>query len=135
MDTTSMILKSDSRGRVRTPPERREALLAEFGRSGLSARKFSAMAGVRCQTFATWVQQRRRATGTPARSTPKKELGTPGELEAALRLVEAVKEDEVVGSVRVELPGGARVDMSHRDQAGLVAALLRALEITAAGSC
>lgn len=60
MGTTSMILKSDSRGRVRTPPEQREALLAEFERSGLSASKFSTMVGVRYQTFATWVQKHRQ---------------------------------------------------------------------------
>ena len=53
MDKTSIILKSDSRGRVRTPPERREALVAEFERSGLPATKFSALVGVRqrCQAY------------------------------------------------------------------------------------
>ena len=58
-----MILKSDTRGRVRTPLERRVALLAEYDRSGLSAAKFAALVGVRYPTFATWVQQRRKAQG------------------------------------------------------------------------
>lgn len=60
MDTTTLVLKTDSRGRVRTPPERRAALLAEFARSGLSATRFAALVGVRHQTFATWVQEHRR---------------------------------------------------------------------------
>lgn len=60
MDTTTLVLKTDSRGRVRTPPERRAALLAEFARSGLWATRFAALVGVRHQTFATWVQEHRR---------------------------------------------------------------------------
>ena len=40
------VLKSDTRGRVRVPVERREALLDEFERSGLSGLKFAALAGV-----------------------------------------------------------------------------------------
>lgn len=31
-----LLLKSDTRGRVQTPRAQREALLAEFGRSGMS---------------------------------------------------------------------------------------------------
>jgi hypothetical protein len=53
MDTSTIILKTDSRGRVLTPPERRAELLAEFERSGLPVTKFSALVGVRYQTFAT----------------------------------------------------------------------------------
>lgn len=35
------LLKQDTRGRVRVPRERREALLAEFARSGISGAKFA----------------------------------------------------------------------------------------------
>ena len=41
MDTTSIILKTDSRGRVRMPPQRREELLLEFECSELLLEKFS----------------------------------------------------------------------------------------------
>ena len=51
MDTTSTVLKRDGLGRVRTPVERREALVAEFQRSGLSA------AGLRYNTFWTWLKK------------------------------------------------------------------------------
>ena len=50
MYTISIILKTDSRGRVRMPPQRREELLMGFERSGLSATKFAQLAGVRYQT-------------------------------------------------------------------------------------
>ena len=39
------ILKTDSCGRVRTPVKRREALLDEFDRSGVSAKKFAVLVG------------------------------------------------------------------------------------------
>ena len=137
MDTTSLILKRDSRGRVRTPPEQREALLEEFGRSGLSARKFSVLAGVRCQTFATWVQQKRRKEAVPAaRNTGMEEPKASGVAEATMRLVEAVcGEDRGANGVRIELPGGATVELRHASQAVLVATLLRSLAISSVASC
>jgi hypothetical protein len=48
------ILKRDTAGRVRTPRERREALLTEFDRSGMSGQKFAACAGMKYTTFANW---------------------------------------------------------------------------------
>jgi hypothetical protein len=54
MDGNQSFLKQDVKGRVGTPAERREALLAEFERSGLSGPKFAALAGVKYQTFAWW---------------------------------------------------------------------------------
>ena len=60
------VLKSDAMGRVRTPRVRREALLVEFEKSGVSARKFAALVGVNYQTFASWVQARRKARGRGA---------------------------------------------------------------------
>ena len=53
MNETSIILKTDKRGHVRMTPERREALLAEFDRSGLGLTRFAELAGVRYSTFAT----------------------------------------------------------------------------------
>ena len=62
--TDEAILKTDVLGRVRTPRERREHLLDEFERSGLSGKKFAALAGIKYPTFATWAQKRRRQRGT-----------------------------------------------------------------------
>jgi len=41
------VLKTDTRGRVRVPAERREALLDEFEKSGMSGAKFARLAGRR----------------------------------------------------------------------------------------
>jgi hypothetical protein len=57
------ILKIDVLGRVKTPGERRERLLDEFEKSGLTGQKFAALVGIKYQTFATWAQKRRRARG------------------------------------------------------------------------
>ncbi len=53
-EASETILKTDTKGRVQTPPERRERLLDEFERSGLSAAKFAEVAGIKYQTFAAW---------------------------------------------------------------------------------
>ena len=66
MNTTpgeEVVLKQDVLGRVKTPKARREQLLDEFERSGLTGLKFAALVGIKYQTFATWAQQRRRQRG------------------------------------------------------------------------
>ena len=61
------LLRLDTRGRVRTGRERREMLLAEFDRSGVSGARYARMAGINYQTFYGWLHERRRAaTGKPA---------------------------------------------------------------------
>ncbi len=57
------VLKTDAKGRVQTPSERREKLLDEFERSGLSGAKFAALVGIKYQTFAAWAAQRRKQRG------------------------------------------------------------------------
>jgi len=122
MNATSMILKSDSRGRVRTPPERREALLAEFDRSGVSATKFCAMVGVRYQTFATWVQKRRRGA-------------KPQTIAQSTRpcFVEAVRQAPLVVGItgcpalRLHLSCGLSLELAERSQVALAVELIRAL--------
>jgi hypothetical protein len=118
------VLKTDVLGRVKTPKERREALLDEFERSGLTGQKFAAVVGINYQTFATWAQKRRRQRGAyPAVKAPKQ-----------LRWLEAVVEQaqEAGGknplALVLELPGGARVQINDSKQAALAAVLLRALQ-------
>ena len=77
-------------------------------------------------TFAAWLQQRRRRGQTHGdrKATPEK----------TLRWLEAVVEEaQPAGGpspsiLLVELPGKARLQIRHPEQAVLVAALLRALE-------
>jgi len=134
------VLKSDTKGRVRVPAERREMLLDEFEASSLSAMKFAALAGVKYATFANWIQRRRKQRATIQQSSPNLE-GVPCNATAArpVRLFEAFAE---VGravqpsGLRVELPGGARLMVDSPGQLRLAAELLQMLTATGAGrSC
>ena len=124
-ETPTQIIQADSRGRLRMPAERRESLLDEFERSGLSGAKFAALMGIKYPTFADWVQRRRQQRGT----------GSPGAVKPAdqVRWLEAVVEQarSCGGSgpnvVVLQLLGGARVDLSQVAQLDLLVALLRAL--------
>lgn len=125
MEEAVRVLKQDARGRVWTPPERREAILDEFERSGLPAAQFAAHVGVKYQTFATWVQKRRKARG---------EVNAMQEQTPAVpRLagwVEATVENDAEETTRklvVQLPGGVRLEVSNGAQVLLAAQLLRAL--------
>lgn len=66
------IFKTDARGHIRVPAERREALLDDFEKSGLSGSKFARLAGIPYGTFATWAERRRKervAAPTPENGT------------------------------------------------------------------
>ena len=64
------ILKQDGRGRVLVSRERREALLEEFEKSGLSGVGFARMAGVKYATFASWIAAKKRKRGKrPGKAT------------------------------------------------------------------
>ncbi len=120
------ILKTDDRGRVRVPRERREALLDEFERSGLSGAKFAAHYGLKYPSFAGWVQRRRR------------ERASPGSAGGGVRWLEAVAEPTAAAALTLHLPGGARLEITGAAQVPLAAALLRLLctgATTEAGSC
>ena len=59
----------DTLGRVRTPREKREQILDEYERSGMSGAAFAALVGVKYSTLAWWIQ-RRRKNGVAARLAP-----------------------------------------------------------------
>ena len=118
------VLKRDALGRVRTPRARREALVEQFERSGVSAKKFAALVGVNYQTFASWVQARRKARGQhPA---------VAGKAGRPVRLWEAVVE-RCGGEARdaagapglwIELPGGSRMAVASPVQLQMAAELV-----------
>ena len=69
--TTLPILKSDTRGRVRTPAADREALLDLFEQGGMSGAAFARLHGLRYSTFAHWrTARRKRPSGPPAVTHP-----------------------------------------------------------------
>jgi hypothetical protein len=120
------VLKSDELGRVRTPPERREQLLNEFERSGLTGIKFAGLVGIKYPTFATWLMKRRRQRGAGAK-VPAKAVDTMHWLEAVVEQAQNCGGPNHPGLV-LELPGGARAQIGDPKQALIAAALLRALE-------
>ena len=121
-NTVGQILKTDAEGRVRTPAARRESLLDEFERSGLSGKKFAELTGIKYQTFATWLQKRRRQGQSAAKPAH------------TVRWLEAVVEQARISgngsplALVIGLPGGARLEIVDFKQVPLAAALLRSLE-------
>src|SRR6478736_6347707 len=108
------LLKTDISGRVRTTPERREALLDEFERSGLSGMRFAARHGLTYPTFASWAARRRKERmgmeEQKAGSAPcaPRRAAVPAK---PVRWLEAVTEDAGAAparSVMLHLPGGVR---------------------------
>ena len=106
----------DRRGRVNWPRERREQLLDEYEKSGLSQAAFARREGVRYPTFAHWVQERRRgALGETGRVVPRfVEVGVPTTSSSP--------------ELSVTLPGGL---VARGADATALASLVRALLIQA----
>jgi hypothetical protein len=129
MDTTptdETILKTDVLGRVKTPLTRREQLLDEFERSGLSGQKFAVLVGVKYSTFATWAQRRRRARGAYPVKAPVQRSDPVKWLEAVVEAAQPAGGKHLPALV-LELPGGAKAEIKDAKQAALAAELLRAL--------
>jgi hypothetical protein len=120
------LLRRDTAGRVQTSRERRDALLDEFARSGLSAAGFARHYGLKYATFANWANQRRKARAAQIESGGK---GSP------LALAEVVVADalpasrgaEASGGLLLELPGKARMLVTGPEQVELAAELIGAL--------
>jgi hypothetical protein len=119
------LLKTDTKGRVQTPPERRETLLEEFERSGLSRAQFAQLSGIKYQTFASWVVRRRKQRGavTPGMTSPN-----PVRWLEAVVTKAKMAHGEAGAPVTLRLPGGVALDLTEAGQIDLTAALIRALE-------
>ena len=117
MNDADQLLKVDMAGRVWTPRARREALLDEFERGGTPAAEFARLVGIKYPTFASWVQQRRRARAA----------GGVGPAVAPVLWMEALVGAGVPAALCVQLPGGARMEIGDAGAVALAAQLLRAL--------
>ena len=91
MESGSEILKVHEVGRVRTPPEKREAMLAEYERSGMTGARF---VGVRYSTLMYWLQKRRKAAAQ-GEETASSQHDHPRWLEARVE-GEVSKSEKVV---------------------------------------
>jgi hypothetical protein len=120
-----VLVKTDSKGRLRVSKEQRKAVLAKFEQSGMSAAKFAALAGIKYSTFAGWVQRYRRV---------KPRVASKG-----VRFIEAVigpnpsKEPASKPGLIVHLPGAVRVELFSMAEVPLAAALIEALQNRGSG--
>ena len=110
------LLRMDAKGRVRTPAAKREEILGEFERSGLSGVRFAELAGIRYSTLASWLRRGRLAAAAADSAKP-------------VRFLEAMVEKEAACSVplEVELPGGVRLRIVDTGQVPLAVQLIRSL--------
>lgn len=101
-------------GRVRTPAGKREEILDEFGRSGLSGVRFAELAGIKYSTLASWLRRGRLATAKPVKE---------------VRFLEAMVEKASAnpGGLEVELPGDVRLRIAEAGQIPLAVQLIRSL--------
>lgn len=122
-NSNSLILKTDTRGHMRTPVARREVLLAEFDRSGLSGKQFARLSGINYSTFQYWLQCRKGRSSVPKEPTARPE-------QPAAWLEAVVQQAVPTGTVglMLHLPGGVRAEISGPLQIQLAVALVRALE-------
>lgn len=118
------IIKTDEVGRRQTPAARRERLLDEFDRSGLSAARFAAVTGLKYSTFAAWVHRRRKQPTTA--KVPAKSADPVRWLEAVVATAQTAGEPSSAVVV-LQLPGGVRLEVTDERQAALAAMLVRAL--------
>ena len=106
----------DTKGRVRTPSAKREEILDEFERSGVSGVRFAEMAGIRYSTLASWLRRGRLAAAAADTARP-------------VRFLEAMVEKEAVSpaALEVDLPGGVRLRIADAGQIPLAVQLIRSL--------
>ena len=119
--TTGAILVQDTLGRVRTPREKREQILDEYERSGMSGAAFAALVGVKYPTLASWIQQRRRNGAAASLATA-----------ATVRWVEAVPAHEVTappmsGTLRVQIGAAVWLEVTNAEQASWAGQMLRTM--------
>ena len=126
-EIASNILPTDSKGRVRASRERREQLLDEFEKSGLSGAQFARTVGLKYQTFAFWRQQRQKSKPVVATPQASDKAATVEWLETVIDKAQASA--GIPGStLMVRLPSGVAIELANASQASLAAALLRAWE-------
>lgn len=114
------VLKVDERGRVQTPLEKRQEIVAAYEQTGMTGKQFAAYCGVKYPTLMSWVKRFRK------RKTGGKEVGSI----LSKRWVEAVVEQERAAEpegLSVEMGTGVRLRVFNSRQAELAAAIIRCL--------
>lgn len=117
------VLKVDTQGRVRTPKDKQEEILAGYESSGMTGQQFAAYAGVKYSTLMSWVGKSRKA----------KEPGQEICKQSGMNWVEAVVEDgreRNEEGLSVQIGGGVVLRVVNSHQAGLAVEIIRSLGVT-----
>lgn len=138
---TGAILKTDVLGRITVGQAQRELTLDAFEASGMTGSAFALHHGIKIQTFASWIQKRRRKRGDyqnealcrklrmrkdPPRVGSEKVVRP----QVSMNLIEVNLQNETPKmheALEVILPGGAVIRISSESQIGLLKTLLREL--------
>ena len=128
MEETTTVLKTDVLGRVKIAKGHREALLDAFERAGIGGKAFARHHGVNYQTFASWIQKRRKDRGL----YPGIRAGHGEPLKLTLAEVELPATGPAYGSsasaasAEIVLPGGVAVRVHEGVAMPFVAELIKA---------
>jgi hypothetical protein len=128
MNADENVLQVDERGHVRVSRERRESLLEEFERSGMSGAKFSRLAGIKYPTFMYWLKQRRE--GRSGEGDVR--LSEPSAVNFVEALIDGSGRGPSAEGLTIDLAGGGRLRVESPIQLRLAAELLRMLASTGA---
>ena len=126
-EEAGQILSQDARGRVLVSRERRESLLEEYDRSGMSGVKFAQYVGIKYSTLAYWLQSRRRRRRREklllkAGAGPRAARATGGWIEAVVEEAQRLGcRQEPYGFTLPETP---TAQISSAGEAALAAELL-----------
>ena len=126
-EEAGQILSQDARGRVLVSRERRESLLEEYDRSGMSGVKFAQYVGIKYSTLAYWLQKRRRHRRREklllkAGADTGAGKSTGGWIEAVVE--EGSPPRMPAGALRIYFAGGAYAQISSAGEVALAAELL-----------
>jgi transposase len=107
--------------------ERRESLLEEYDRSGMSGVKFAQYVGIKYSTLAYWLQKRRRHRRREklllkGGADTGADKSTGGWIEAVVE--EGLPPRVPAGALRIYFAGGAYAQISSAREAALAAELL-----------
>ncbi len=117
------VLKVDTQGRVRTPKDKQEEILAGYESSGMTGQQFAAYAGVKYSTLMSWVGRSRKAKKT------RQEICKP----SGMNWLEAVVEnggERNEGGLSVQIGGNLVMRVVNSHQAGLAVEMIRLLGVT-----
>jgi hypothetical protein len=132
MALTTTVLKTNALGRVTISKEHREALLDAFDQSGLKGLEFARHHDVNYQTFANWIQKRRRERGLypvvkPAVNDTALKL-TLAEVELPSNPAPPIAEKPASPAVEIALPSGLSIRLANTAAIPLAVQLVTALE-------